>query len=218
MNWRDKLLGRGEPAGRPIDPGALAMPGWELTGTDGASAHWRDAVGDVVSLTFLPPLRAAPALSQLEELRYFCRRLVEREDAGLIEVLTGPDPAAEAFAYISKRLRFPAFTFHGVVILPVPGGTWQWKVIAEERGTTGVREALVAARLLESGAMTIEEYEQWWARDPYDPWYCGVDRHTLRYLSDAEEYDAVFPAHPLTKVRREVKRLLLLPLEPVPPH
>lgn len=217
MSWWDTFLGRGARRALPIDPGSLPMPGWELAGVDASSAHWRDAVGDVVSLTLLPPLREVPAPSQVDELQHYCRSLVEDHDAGLIEVITGDEPTAKEFAYIYKRLRTPAFTFYGVVVSPVAGGTWYWMIIAGERGATGAREAVVAGRLLEEGKMTIEEYQTSWAQDPYDPSYCAVDRSTLRYLSDGEEYDNAFPDHPLTKVRREVKRLLLLRIGGHPP-
>jgi hypothetical protein len=67
---------------------------------------------------------------------------------------------------------------------------------------------------MSEGELTLEGYESSWAQDPYDPTYCGVDRSTLRYLSDDEMYDAKFPDHPLSKVRRELNRLLTVSLAP----
>jgi hypothetical protein len=55
--------------------------------------------------------------------------------------------------------------------------------------------------------LTLREYEQSWARDPYDPDYKGVDRTVLASISDAETYDDQFPMHPLSKIRRTLTEL-----------
>jgi hypothetical protein len=82
-------------------------------------------------------------------------------------------------------------------------GKWfMWTVMAVERGTTGVREAVVAATLLRDGKLLPHEYEQRWVQDPYEPAYRGADRRLLRFMSDDEGYDQQFPQHPLSKVRR----------------
>ena len=110
-------------------------------------------------------------------------------------------------SYVYKRLERPAFKFFGVLAIPLPQATWVWMVVAGERGMTGVREAAVTAKLFEAGKLTIESYKEHWAEDPYDPNYAGVEKSTLRYVSDSVEYDADFPQHPLTKVRRELLRI-----------
>ena len=46
--------------------------------------------------------------------------------------------------------------------------------------------------MLGDGTLTMESYEASWAKDPYDPNYSGVERSTLRYMSDGPEYDAEF--------------------------
>jgi hypothetical protein len=76
-----------------------------------------------------------------------------------------------------------------------------------EHGTTGAREAVVTAELMNAGQLTIQEYELSWALDPYDPKYCGVDRSVLRFISDDERYDVLFPERPLSKVRRVLAML-----------
>jgi hypothetical protein len=188
------------------------MPGWEITRQDGSSTYWRDASGDIISLTSAPAWRHQPQLATPDELHRRCRALAEGQRAGLIEVIIGEHPTTDDYAFIYKRLKVPAFTFFGMVRKPASAGSWIWMVIAGERGTTGVREAVIAGQLMNSGRLTVESYETSWAQDPYDPSYRGVDRSTLRYLSDGEEYDRMFPEHPLTKVRREVHRLFHLRL------
>jgi len=75
-------------------------------------------------------------------------------------------------------------------------------MVAGEQGTTGVREAVVTADLMNQGKLTIDGYKKYWCQDPYEPAYRGADRSVLRSMSDDERYDEKFPEHPLSKVRR----------------
>jgi len=94
-----------------------------------------------------------------------------------------------------------------MLIMPMPNATCIWTTVAGEHGTTGIREAVITAELMNQGKLTVESYQASWAQDPYDSAYCGVDRSTLRYLSDDESYDPQFPQHPLSKVRQELRTL-----------
>jgi len=82
-----------------------------------------------------------------------------------------------------------------------------WTVVSGEQGTTGVREAIVTTQLMNDGKLTIEDYQQSWAQDPYEVTYAGVDRSALRFASDDESYDEQSPDHPLSKVRRVLATL-----------
>ena len=72
---------------------------------------------------------------------------------------------------------------------------------------TGVREAVVASNLMNAGKLTAEDYKRYWAEDPYEAAYRGVDRSVMRFMSDDESYDEQFPQHPLSKVRRVLAML-----------
>ena len=100
---------------------------------------------------------------------------------------------------IYKREKLPAYAYTGMLFLQLDGFAYVIVIAAEERGTTGVREAVVTARFFEEGKLTLETYESGWFRDPYDPGYMG---RILRSLSDDEAYDSSFPDHPLSKIRR----------------
>jgi hypothetical protein len=215
MSWWQRFTRGARRARLSIDPAQLPMPGWELVRREPAAAYWRDAMGDVASLTLGSGDPGMPPLSDRTALQRYCRHIAERQGAGLVEVVTAVGAEGPSLTYIYKRLRKPAFTVFGVVTTPMTQGSWTWMVIAAERGSTGVREAVITAKLLEAGQLTLESYKASWAQDPYEPAYSGVERSTLRYLSDAEEYDAEFPDHPLTKVRRELRRLLGIHLAPI---
>lgn len=191
------------------------MPGWRVVEQGGQMTVWQDVDGDALSLT----LDAAFGLSDQNAVRGHCRTIAERMSSGLVEaaVVAGADGPAVMFVY--KRLDNPAFVFTGMLVVsPTSRTSSVWTVVARERATTGVREAVVTAQLMKEGKLTLESYCTSWAQDPYDPTYGGVDRSTLRYLSDDESYDLQFPQHPLSKVRRELRKLLALELYPPPPH
>ena len=170
---------------------------------------WRDADGDVLTLAVQEKSlqNGLPSLSDEDAVRRYCRKLAESGKAGLVEAGTAATAMGSAIKLIYKKLEIPAFRFTGMLIVFLPKATCIWTIVAGEHGTTGVREALVTAGLLNEGKLTVESYEASWAQDPYDSSYCAVDRSTLRYLSDDEAYDQQFPQHPLSKVRRELHRL-----------
>jgi len=137
------------------------------------------------------------------EVRRWCRELAQERGAGLIEA-HGIGPSARL---IYKRLQMPVYVYTGMFITDVQGCTLVWTIVAGEHGTTGVREAMVTANLINAGKLTLVGYRRLWARDPYEPDYQGVDRSVLRFMSDDEGYDGQFPHHPLSKVRRVLAAL-----------
>ena len=190
------------------------MPGWSLVAQEKLSAAWRDAAGDVISLTYLADHSVADDLDDDGALQQYSRDVAESQRAGLVEVATVDGGDGPYLTYIYTRLEGAAFRFFGVAESPRDDGTWIWMIVAGERGTSGVREAVVTAQLLKEGKLTPESYRTSWAGDPYDATYSGVDRSTMRYRSDSSEFDAMFPDHPLSKVRRELARLAAIRLPP----
>jgi hypothetical protein len=134
--------------------------------------------------------------------RWF-REQAQNRGGGLIEA---HGMGSEAYL-IYKRLQMPAYVYTGMFISAIQGFTLVWTVVAGEHGTTGVREAVVTADLMNAGKLTVDAYRRSWAQDPYDPAYQGVDRSVLRFISDDESYDQQFPHHPLSKVRRVLRAL-----------
>jgi hypothetical protein len=214
MTWWSPFGPRAEKVDLDFEAERLPMVNWYLVSREVGSAYWRDEVGDVISLT--RNSTPVPSLSDDVGLQRYCRRISESQRSGLVEIAVRQGAQGRCLTYVYKRLDTAAFTFFGVVATPGAKGSWTWMVVAKERGTTGVREAIVTAELFEAGKLTLESYASSWASDPYEPKYKGVDRKTLRYVSDDVEYDVGFPDHPLTKTRREVERLVAIRL-PSPP-
>jgi hypothetical protein len=186
----------------------LTMDGWTEDSPNGDLRVWRNAQGDVLSLAIPDGSLELPSLSDTVGLQQCCRALAESRRAGLIEVVVGTGELGTTVSLIYKRLEMPAYIFTGMLLVFSDEVSQVWTVVSGERGTTGVREAIVTTELMSAGRLTIEDYRRSWAQDPYDANFSGVDRSVLRFVSDDESYDERFPEHPLSKVRRV---LVILP-------
>ena len=93
-------------------------------------------------------------------------------------------------------------TYLGSITLPFRDFSYVVKIQCMEQGTTGIRDAVILDEKLASGEVTISEKSgtlEGWMQDPYDLTIVGG---FARNKSEAEEYDARFPEHPLTRLRQ----------------
>lgn len=190
----------------------LNMPGWILNEVDSIARHalWRNEHGDRLSLA-LAQKKDINETAGDQELRDFCRRLAEENSAGLVEAAWIHGQLGRTVQLIYKHLELTAFTFSGLQIVPLRNASLCWKVVSTEQGVTGQREATITCQLIQQGQMTMEDYRNYWAADPFDSTYSGVDHSTLRYFSDHAFYDSLFPNHPLSKVRKVLQSLCTKP-------
>ena len=113
-------------------------------------------------------------------------------------------------------LKFPqqphGMSYIGALIIPRNSFSFLIKVCCAEQGTTGVRDNVVFARLHldATPAFDPEDPLPGWFQDPYDATFKAP---ILRNRSDDEEWDVLFPQHPLSRVRyymAEIKRTIQL--------
>ena len=180
----------------------FSMPGWTEEKPQEGLRVWRNADGDVLSMGASSDPLTVFDWSSETQVRQFARQLAEAAGGGLIEAAAVAPPPRAIVRLIYKRLIGPAYIYTGMLVMAGGRVPIFWTVVAGERGMTGVREAVITAEMMSAGELTSESYKRHWAQDPYDPAYQGVDRSVLRFLSDDERYDARFPQHPLSKVRR----------------
>jgi len=178
------------------------MPGWRPAETDEQRVYWQDGDGDTLSLAMMPGVLR---FSDEQAMRNECRGVAEDRGGGLIEAAELDGLRDLVVMFIYKRLLLPAYVYTGILYMPLETISYVWTMVAGEHRTTGIREATVTTQLINEGTLTPHTYESLWAQDPYDPAYRGVDRRTLRSLSDDETYDSQFPLHPLSKVRRVLR-------------
>lgn len=209
MSWWQRLRHKPSSASLPerLRVVTLTLEGWTEEAPTDQMRIWRNFQGDVLSLATADESFDLPSLSDIGGLQRWCRAVAESRGAGLIEMRLDGGRLGAAVGFIYKRLELPAYIFTGMLVVPDNEVADVWTIVSGERGTTGVREAIVTTQLLKAGKLTIEDYRRSWAQDPYDAAYGGVERSALRFVSDDESYDAQFPDHPLSKVRRVLATL-----------
>jgi tetratricopeptide (TPR) repeat protein len=95
--------------------------------------------------------------------------------------------------------------------IPFKGVHYTITIHAVESGVTGTRDAVVTGHLASRGKLEFGEPEadggrriKGWFQDPYDPGYEG---RMLYSLSDDERLDALFPDHPLSRIRTCLRQI-----------
>jgi len=209
MNWWNRLWRSTDALAGTLEPSQwvhLTLPGWnEGSPVDGLRV-WHDSDGDALSLAIPKNVDEISRASDEMELRQRCREFAQNCGAGLIEANALPYGTNSA-SLIYKRLNVHAYVYSGMFMTSVRGNSLLWTIVASERGVTGVREAVVASNLMNADKLTVDDYKRYWAEDPYESAYRGVDQRVLRFISDDESYDDQFPHHPLSKVRHVLAML-----------
>ena len=194
--------------GKSLTSIRIDLEGWHEEAPTEDMRVWRNHQGYALTLTSVDGHLGTPSISNEIAIQRWCRQLAQDRDAGLIEVRTLVGEPREGVSFIYKRRRDSAYIFTGMLFFPGEHASLVWTVVAGERGSqAGTREALVTAGLLNSFQLTIDDYERFWAKDPYEPGYQGVNRNLLRFMSDSDVYDDRFPEHPLPAIRSVLRMI-----------
>jgi hypothetical protein len=168
---------------------------------------WHNARGDGLGLFFFPIAPDIPtALDALGRLR---ERYRSRMGGGLIQLDVVPIDEVLAVKLILKVPQQPhGMTYVGSWTFPWRDFSYVLKLQCQEDGTTGLRDAIVGDELMAAGVVRLDDQGrlQGWRADLYDP-DCRGD--IVRNLSEDERYDARFPDHPLSRLRRYLGQLEL---------
>jgi hypothetical protein len=92
----------------------------------------------------------------------------------------------------------------GSLTFPFAEFSYVIKVQCAEFGVSGMRDAIVMDKLMGEGAVSLDPETKaisGWSGDPYD---AGFKANLLCHKSDLESYDADFPDHPLTEMRKHL--------------
>ena len=174
------------------------LPGrWTLETHDEYCASYTNDAGDLLSLhDILQRPDIAADVNDAGALRRFYRGAAESSGMVMLEVDSARVAALTAVRTIFKgRLHDTGFVFLGSYTLPFHSSAIVIKVQSSEAGVSDAREI---------AAMVSEARELAWEHDPYEPAYCG---QFMRNRADDPKYDAAFPDHPLSKVRRYLAEL-----------
>ncbi|MFD7867480.1 hypothetical protein [Streptomyces sp. NPDC057682] len=172
-----------------------ALPGYRPVADDA----WANEYNDVLSLHFfnLPPDLPA-ALDDGPALRGALTHHIARAGGGLIEASVktlGGLPALRQILKLPLPDRPSGQAFIGSFTVPRAGCSTVVKIQTREEGMTGMREAVVMARI---------GHQDYFRPHPYAPdAQGGLPFHE----ADHARWDAEFPDHPLTRVRRTLDTL-----------
>ena len=197
-----------------IEPITFNTSGWHEHEPERAKdwVVWGNA-GDILSLAAVPsPWKTFKPMEReywLQDARQMAR------PGGIVSVDPCVVASHPAIEIIYKRTDGMSYRYIGMFVVEFSGYWCQITGVFGERGTTGVREAYLRARLLEGGQIKILQHPfyrrvftlasghvEGWFVDPYDAKYRGI---VLRSVADREEYDEQFPDHPLSRLRSTLK-------------
>jgi hypothetical protein len=164
---------------------------------------WRDQRGDGVALHVFDLVPDLPApLTEIGSLRAQLAVRYAQAGGALVEcdpVDVDGVPALRQVLKLRNPQRDTGTVFIGTLLLPRGTGSAVLKAQCVEYGTTGIREAAV---MVQVGP------DRFVVPSPYAP---HVDLRALGALptnvADRPEYDAMFPDHPLSRVRVLLARL-----------
>ncbi|WP_405595845.1 hypothetical protein OG741_06355 [Streptomyces sp. NBC_01410] len=173
----------------------VELPGYRPVDQD----VWANDEGDVLSLHFfgLPPDLPA-SLDDGPSLRAELTRLTAQAGGGLIEASVkslGPLPALKQILKLPLPGQPSGQAFIGSFTVPRATCSTVVKIQAPERGMTGMREALVMAQV---------GHDKYFRPHPYAP---EVQGGLPFHAADHAQWDAQFPDHPLSRVRRTLDAL-----------
>lgn len=176
---------------------------WQFHKKRRDSITWTNDAREKITLTYLPaPFRATDSPMSIAELRNLIRGEVQQQDGGILSIDLLQLNGLSIIETLYKVRYRSGFTFIGTLTVLCGDSTYIVRIVAPEVGTTGKREGVVIASLLSRGSLRADPVTNSWlnfAADPYDP---SVKGSCLRNKADDEDYDRIFPDHPLTRTRK----------------
>ena len=182
--------------------------GWQLYEETDERITWGNESGDNLSVYFfgVPP-DISVGLIDVSALRNLYREQVSQAGGALISVDVISVNAVNSIRTLFKFPQQPdGMTYLASLTCPFAEFSYVVKVTCAEHGITGIRDSIVMDKLLGAGKLEIDEDGNLvgWFQDPYSTNYVAP---LLRNQADDEDYDAEFPQHPLSRVRRTLTQL-----------
>ena len=169
--------------------------------------YMTEAMESFLLVSPVPPDQAMPFHDPHEVIHGVHQEL--SEDQGLIEVGNGITRKLHRYVYTVvrtlKRMHGSQYTL--TMHLETEGPVMQIHGFFSEGHIAGARDAMVYAMLANRGEVRLcESGIEGWTSDPYDPFFTfGV----LMNRSEQAQYDNLFPRHPLSELRRFVRKVIV---------
>lgn len=140
-------------------------------------------------------------VKDVDKLRESIRESISESNGAIIKLEIGN---IQNVVVVEQILKFPmehqGMAYVGSIIIPYKNCSYVLKVQCPEVGTTGIRDSTIFSKMINEGVITLEGgiIPKGWAKDPYDETITGGVQMNL---SEEEQYDKMFPEHPLSIVR-----------------
>jgi hypothetical protein len=167
--------------------------GLHLGRTEAGRKVWFSESGDGVSLNFFNKQPDLPSgIESPEQLRNAYLAMLKNTAAKLVEVRPVTVSRCRAIRLIIKVPQQPnGMTYVGSITVPFRDFSYVIKAQCEERGMTGLREAVMFEKLVAAGKVTISDAGKVVGQHDYDD----------------EQYDSQFPQHPLSRLRNLLNQI-----------
>ncbi len=183
--------------------------GWEIYDESSTHRRWYTQERDAVLLSFSigdPTINHPYDFTNQTQMAAFYEQQAQQNQGVMLEVAPTTIAGIPGMRGVFKY-RLPntlALYFVGIVVVAFRDVSFQFNTEAMERGTTGMREALVGVinpqPMPETEPITLSSTEEFFTMLHNAP--------LQRILPDNPEYDDVIPDHPLSKVRRLQRHLI----------
>lgn len=145
--------------------------------------------------------------ASLFKLRQYWRKDVNQSGGGLVECDLINVAGILSCKVISKFAMKPTgMAYFSWIIVPLEDCHFKLHVRAFEVGTTGMRDAIILAKLQGEGVIRFNPADPFagWAQDLYEPL---TKFPMMPNLSEDAKYDFEFPDHPLSRCRKFLTRI-----------
>lgn len=181
------------------------MPGLNLVEKDATWARWQTDEGDIVFLRFIPePIQNPVPLSDTSGVRQQYKDMVAQQGAAMIDLDIVSYSGIPCMEMISKtRMEHHGMAYAASATLMWRDFSFNIAFHSQERGVTGLRDAIVADKFL-AKYESMEEFDAAFHDRSSNP------AAAQRNRSDDECYDVDFPDHPLSRCRQFLRDLRTL--------
>jgi hypothetical protein len=197
----------------------LDTTGWKELGDDHQARYWRNETGDTLALRILAHPPTLPvSLDHVDVLRSFYQKAIPWNGGALIEVNRAHLDRMASLKLITRYPSYPQPQTHteyaGSFTLPFEKFSIAIEVKCSERGDAQPRRDAVFNKLAAEGRLSMVEGQirvddgsggtVGWTQDPTDP---SLQAPFCRDHSEDERYDAQYPDHALSRLRRHLAHL-----------
>jgi hypothetical protein len=190
MGFLSTIFGQRPPGS--LDSVTFDACRYEFRGDRDGARVWFLPEGGGVGLYFFPRRPDLPTVESTEQLREFYAAQMGGR-LPVVECRVLPLDGVPSIWLIAKSLdeHTRGAVYFGSLTIPFQDFSFVIKIQCREQGVTGMREALLVDEALRKGTGRVEG-------DRFVP---------VGWSSDDEQFDDILPQHPLSRVRRELRRI-----------